>query len=391
LEKEFIDFLIKKFKNGITIQYIKAKTDYVSVCLTAKAGDSYDPNDKIGLTHLYEHVFVSMLENLHNYNDYIEKLGFYQNADTSNTLMNVYFETYRNMIPNVLLGIKKLIENFSIIGKVFNVEKEAVKNEVSKRNLEYDELIENYVSKLFLLERNRRVQTIKTISKINITDLLRFHSFIFSKDNVTFTIYGKLSKKLEREVNEIISSISLPERKELENYKNYTKPLRFNKRNVGIIVFRVPKPNFKDYLSEQIYKNIMTRFDDSLLYKFIREEEKATYDITYDAIDGINERLFYFYFIGNPKNVKDVKKKIDLRNKFFKQTKKLFNLGKRRTIIEFLKSAETQTNFTEDLAYYYTTFGVSLDKKSLIKEVEKLKYSYYKKWLKRIYSNMYIE
>jgi len=336
-------------------------------------------------------VFVSMLENLHNYNDYIEKLGFYQNADTSNILMNVYFETYRNMIPDVLLGIKKLIENFSIIGKVFNVEKEAVKNEVSKRNLEYDELIENYVSKLFLLERNRRVQTVKSISKINITDLLRFHSFIFSKYNVTFTIYGRLSRKLEREVNEIISSISLPERKELENYKNYTKPLRFNKRNVGIIAFRVPKQNFKDYLSEQIYKNIMTRFDDSLLYKFIREEEKATYAITYDAIDGINERLFYFYFIGNPKNVKDVKKKIDLRNKFFKQTKKLFNLGKRRTIIEFLKSAETQTYFTEDLAYYYTTFGVSLDKKSLIKEVEKLKYSYYKKWLKRIYSNMFIE
>jgi len=383
--------LIKKFKNGITLQYIKENTNYVSVCLTSKAGDSYDPNDKIGLTHLYEHVFVSMLENLHNYNDYIEKLGFYQNADTSNTLMNVYFETYRNMVPDVLIGIKKLIENFSIIGKVFNIEKEAVKNEVSKRNLEYDELIENYVSKLFLLERNRRIQAVKTISKINIIDLLKFHSFIFSKDNVILTIYGKLSKKLEREVNGIVSNISLPERKELEDYKDNTKPLRFNVKNIGIILFRVPNPNFKDYLCEQIYKNIMTRFDDSLLYKFIREEEKATYAITYDAIDGVNERLFYFYFIGNPENVKNVKKKIDLRNKFFKQTKKLFNLGKRRTIIEFLKSAETQTSFTEDLAYYYTTFRVSLDKKSLIKEVEKLKYSYYKKWLKRIYSNIYIE
>jgi len=383
--------LIKRFKNGITLQYIKDKTDYVSVCLTAKAGDSYDPNDKIGLTHLYEHVFVSMLENLHNYNDYIEKLGFYQNADTSNTLMNVYFETYRNMVPDVLIGIKKLIENFSIIGKVFNIEKEAVKNEVSKRNLDYDELIENYVSKLFLLERNRRVQTVKTTSKINIIDLLKFHSFIFSKNNVTFTIYGRLSRKLEREVNNILPSIYLPERKELEDYKDHTKTLRFNRKNIGIILFRVPNPNFKDYLCEQIYKNIMTRFDDSLLYKFIREEEKATYAITYDAIDGINERLFYFYFIGNPKNVKNVKKKIDLRNKFFKQTKKLFNLGKRRTIIEFLKSAETQTYFAEDLAYYYATFGVSLDKKSLITELKKLKYLYYKKWLKRIYSNMYIK
>jgi len=383
--------LIKRFKNGITLQYIKDKTDYVSVCLTAKAGDSYDPNDKIGLTHLYEHVFVSMLENLYNYNDYIEKLGFYQNADTSNTLMNVYFETYRNMVPDVLIGIKKLIENFSIIGKVFNIEKEAVKNEVSKRNLDYDELIENYVSKLFLLERNRRVQTVKTTSKINIIDLLKFHSFIFSKNNVTFTIYGRISRKLEREVNNILSSIYLPERKELEDYKDHTKTLRFNRKNIGIILFRVPNPNFKDYLCEQIYKNIMTRFDDSLLYKFIREEEKATYAITYDAIDGINERLFYFYFIGNPKNVKNVKKKIDLRNKFFKQTKKLFNLGKRRTIIEFLKSAETQTYFAEDLAYYYATFGVSLDKKSLITELKKLKYLYYKKWLKRIYSNMYIK
>jgi len=383
--------LIKRFKNGITLQYIKTKTDYISVCLTSRVGYSYDPDDKIGLTHLYEHVFVSMLENLYNYNDYIEKLGFYQNADTSNTLMNVYFETYRNMVPDVLIRIKKLIENFSIIGKVFNIEKEAVKNEVSKRNLEYDELIENYVSKLFLLERNRRVQTVKTTSRINITDLLKFHNFIFSKDNIILIIYGRLSKKLEREVNNIVSSIYLPKRKELGNYKDNTKPLRFNMKNIGIILFRVPKPNFKDYLSEQIYKNIMTRFDDSLLYKFIREEEKATYAITYDAIDGVNERLFYFYFIGNSKNVKNVKKKIDLRNKFFKQTKKLFNLGKRRTIIELLKSAEAQTYFTEDLAYYYATFGISLNKKSLIKEIKKLKYSYYKKWLKRIYSNMYIK
>ena len=383
--------MIKRFKNGITLQYIKTKTDYISVCLTSRVGYSYDPDDKIGLTHLYEHVFVSMLENLYNYNDYIEKLGFYQNADTSNTLMNVYFETYRNMVPDVLIRIKKLIENFSIIGKVFNIEKEAVKNEVSKRNLEYDELIENYVSKLFLLERNRRVQTVKTTSRINITDLLKFHNFIFSKDNIILIIYGRLSKKLEREVNNIVSSIYLPKRKELGNYKDNTKPLRFNMKNIGIILFRVPKPNFKDYLSEQIYKNIMTRFDDSLLYKFIREEEKATYAITYDAIDGVNERLFYFYFIGNSKNVKNVKKKIDLRNKFFKQTKKLFNLGKRRTIIELLKSAEAQTYFTEDLAYYYATFGISLNKKSLIKEIKKLKYSYYKKWLKRIYSNMYIK
>jgi len=382
--------LIKKFKNGIKLQYIREKTDYISVCLTAKAGFSYDPNDKIGLTHLYEHVFVSMLENLYNYGKYTEKLGFYQNADTSNTLMNVYFETYKSMIPDILLGIKKQIENFSLIGKVFNVEKDAVKNEVSKRNLGYDEFIENYISKLFLLDRNRRVQTVKTTMKININDLLKIHSFIFSKNNVVLTIYGRLSKKLEKKVNSIISSISLSDRKEAENYKNNTKPLRFDRRKVGIIAFRVPKPNFKDYLSEQIYKNIMTRFDDSLLYKFIREEEKATYAITYDAIDGINERLFYFYFIGNPKNVKNVKKNIDFRGNFFKQTKKLFNTGKKRTIIELIKSSEAQTDFTEDIAYYYTTFGVSLDKKSLIKEIEKLKYSYYKKWLKRIYANTYI-
>ena len=382
--------MIKKFKNGIKLQYIREKTDYISVCLTAKAGFSYDPNDKIGLTHLYEHVFVSMLENLYNYGKYTEKLGFYQNADTSNTLMNVYFETYKSMIPDILLGIKKQIENFSLIGKVFNVEKDAVKNEVSKRNLGYDEFIENYISKLFLLDRNRRVQTVKTTMKININDLLKIHSFIFSKNNVVLTIYGRLSKKLEKKVNSIISSISLSDRKEAENYKNNTKPLRFDRRKVGIIAFRVPKPNFKDYLSEQIYKNIMTRFDDSLLYKFIREEEKATYAITYDAIDGINERLFYFYFIGNPKNVKNVKKNIDFRGNFFKQTKKLFNTGKKRTIIELIKSSEAQTDFTEDIAYYYTTFGVSLDKKSLIKEIEKLKYSYYKKWLKRIYANTYI-
>lgn len=382
--------MIKKFKNGITLQYIKEKTDYISVCLTTKAGFSYDPNDKIGLTHLYEHIFVSMLENLYNYGKYTEKLGFYQNADTSNTLMNVYFETYKRMIPDILLGIKKQLENFSVIEKVFNIEKDAVKNEVSKINLDYDELIVNYIGKLFLLERNRRVQTVKTTTKLNINDLLKFHSFIFSKNNVVLTIYGRLSKKLEKEVNSIVSSISLNNRKEIEDYKNDTNPLKFDRRKVGIIAFRVPKPNFKDYLSEQIYKNIMTMFDDSLLYKFIREEEKATYAITYDTIDGINERIFYFYFIGNSENVKNVKKKIDFRGNFFKQTKKLFNLGKRRTIIEFIKSAEAQTDFTEDIAYYYATFGVSLDKKSLIKEIEKLKYSYYKKWLKRIYANTYV-
>jgi len=386
----FIDFLIKTFKNGIKLQYIKEKTDYISFCLTTKAGYSYEPSDKIGLTHLYEHVFVSMLENLHNYGKYTEKLGFYQNADTSNTLMNVYGETYKSMLPDILLGMKNQIENFLLMGKVFSIEKDAVKNEVSKRNLSYDEFIENYAKTLFLLDRNRRVQTIKTTMNLTIKDLLKIHNFIFSKNNVIFTIYGKLTKKQEKAVNDIISSISLTERKELKDYKNNTKPLRFDRSKVGIIAFRVPKPNFKDYLAEQIYKNIMTRFDDSLLYKFIRENEKATYAITYDSIDGINERLFYFYFIGNPKNVKNVKKKIDFHSTFFKQTKKLFNIGKRRTIIEFLKSAETQTDFTEDLAYYYATFGASLDKKSLIKEIEKLKYSYYKKWLKRIYANTYI-
>jgi predicted Zn-dependent peptidase len=168
------------------------------------------------------------------------------------------------------------------------------------------------------------------------------------------------------------------------------KMIQLNKDKIGIIAYRVSNPNFKDYLCEQIYKNIMTNFDDSLLFKFIRENEKSTYSIIYSAIDGVNERIFYFYFIGNPKNIKNVKKKIDFRKSFFKQTKYLFNLGKKRTIVEFIKSSENQSDFTDDIAYYYAMFGVSLDKKSLIKEIENIKYRYYKKWMKKIYQNVYI-
>jgi predicted Zn-dependent peptidase len=154
-----------------------------------------------------------MLENLYDYGKYTEKLGFYQNADTSNTLMNVYFDTYKNILPKVLEGMRKQIENFAVSGKVFMIEKEAVKNEVAKRNLSFDDLIDNYISrKVFSLDINRRIQTIKTTNKININDLLKFHNFIFSYGNVIITLYGKLPKKLEKKVINIISNISLNKR-----------------------------------------------------------------------------------------------------------------------------------------------------------------------------------
>ncbi len=376
----------KRLSNGIDLIYIPVKTFYNTVVVGTKAGYSYDPNDEIGLNHLYEHLFVAMLERLYRYSERIEKYGFSQNAFTYNSAMLFYFEQYKDSILKILGLFKKNIEKFMIDQRDFNIEKSSVKNEISNYNKNYENLIFDFVKrKGFTLARNKRVDTQRSINKLDFFSLLREHNNIFSKGNVVVVIYGKISKKEYSKIIDLIESVELPDGYEESHLVagNYNK---FKKRNdTGVILYNIKNPTFEDYLCERIYKNTMVMYDDSMLFNFVRNKNRLAYNVDYGEIDGVGERVFYFAFtFKDKKKLKYVMNEIKNPLKKFKQTKKEFEKGKKRTIIEFYKDSMNQSDFALDLAYYYILYGEALDIHKIINKIKKIKYEDYKKWLRKI-------
>ena len=377
---------LKHLTNGMDLIYIPVKTFYNTVVVGARGGYAYDANDEIGLNHLYEHVFIAMLERLYKYGEKIEKYGFSQNAFTFNSAMLFYFEQYKDSVLNILKLFKKNIEKFMVDPKDFNIEKASVKNEISNWGKNYENLIFDVVKrKGFVLARNKRTDTQRNINRLNFFSLLREHNNIFSKGNVVVILYGKVPEKTFDKIVDLLESIKLPEGYEPNKFAvgDYRK---IHKRNdTGIIIYNVKNPTFKDYLCEIIYKNTMVSYDDSMLFNFVRNRKRLAYNVDYEEIDGVGERVFYFSFAFKNKNMlKDVMNEIKNPLRKFKQTKAEFNKGKKRAIIEFYKDAMDQSNFALDLAYYYILYGEALDIHKIINKINALKYEDYKKWLRKI-------
>ncbi len=372
-------------KNGLEVIYIPAKTFYNTVVIGSKSGYSYDPDDEIGLNHLYEHVFVAMLSRLYKYSEKIEKYGFSQNAFTYNSAIVFFFEQYRKNIYKILKIMKKQIEKFMVDNKDFEIEKSSVENETSEWNKDKDGIIFNIVKqKGFSLARNKRVDKLKNVKKLSMFSVIRENNNIFSKNNVVVVLYGKLSKKEYRKIIKLLASIELGDKIENKNY-HYDKYSQRMNRDTGVIIYNLKSPTFDDYICERIYKNVMVDYDDSLLFDFVRNKEKMSYGAKYDEIDGVDERVFYFSFTFKDKTkLKEVMNKIGNVFKTFKQNKDLFEKGKKRTIVEFYKDSLNQTDFAIDLAYYYLIYGEKLNINEIIKRVSKISYNHYKNWLKRL-------
>lgn len=373
-------------KNGIELVYIPVKSFYSSVAIGVRSGYSYDPESDVGVTHLYEHIFTAMLSRLFDYGNKIEKSGFSQNASTYNGAMIVYFEHYGTEVLKILKLFKKNIENFMVGAKDFDIEKESVKNEISDWNKDYETAFSTYLKKVgFKQTRNKRFETQKSINKLKVFHLLREHDNIFSYGNVVVVLYGKIPKKEYMKIRTLLESIELKKRHETKRFYLGNHNTLHKRNDTGVLLFHVENPTFNDFLCEQIYKNTMVEYDDSILYNLLRNKERLSYGASYDDIDGVGERIFYFYFTFKDKlALKKIMRNFKSHQKIFKHDKKLFEKGKRRTLIEFYKNSLDQSDFVVDLAYYYLLYGEVLDINKIRKRLSSIKYDDYDKWIRKL-------
>ena len=386
--------LSNKLANGIEFVYIPAKTFYNTVVIGTKSGFSFDPADKPGLTHLYEHVLISMLNKLYKYGENVEKSGFSQNAFTYNGAMVIYFEQQKNKILKTLKLFKNIIENFYISNDVFEIEKEAVKNESSDHNKDYDSVVLDFVKLCgFESERNTRVETIESINKLSMLDVLKWHSTVFSNNGIIVILYGDVVYSDYENMKILLSSIRLndyvkpkyPKIKKTNNTGVKKISNRLKKLDTGIFAFNIKNPTFTDYLCERIYKDTMIDYDDSLLFDFIRNRERASYTAYYNDIDGVGERVFYFSFASrNKRNLVKTMNTVKNPKTFFRQNEGLFKKGKKRALLKFYGDASNQSDFSVDLAYYYILYGKILDIYKIRNRLLSIKYADYIKWLNRL-------
>lgn len=186
-------------ENGIPIYYYPNEQLH-SFCLSLyiKAGSMYEPDDRNGATHLWEHMVFRKLNKLYNNR-------FYQILD----ILGLSFSacTYREFVQLQITGAPEhfresakimgfVFEPMNLTGKELELEKRRIKSEIRENDEEHSL---EYFSKKLVWENTPLANTIsgknKVIDKIGVNVLQQIQTEICSSGNLFFYITGCFKKE----------------------------------------------------------------------------------------------------------------------------------------------------------------------------------------------------
>lgn len=385
--------IISKLENGITFAYIKTSNKYCSVLIGANAGYAYDPPRKISLTHLYEHIFLGMLNKLYGFDNQLENLGFTSNGETGKNYIELYFENYSKNLYKNFTSIKNLINNFSVSKDVFDAESKALINEVSDYYAdEYNLICDISEAKCFNHKENKRYEPKRLKLEISLLDVLKWHTRIFSKNNIVVIISGKINKSEYNSIKDILSKISLFDAKILPNEKSKNLiPNIKTKKDYGVIGFNVSNPTVNDFACEKILENIYVNYDDGIIFNLVRNKNTLSYGAYHHGSFGIGERVFEFIFRSPDKTeLKKLIARLKVSAALIRQNRTDFKRGIRRAIIQEYKLAEGPMEYLQEIYYTYAACGKLVDLKGMINYISSINYKVYKLWIKRLKRKIFI-
>ena len=369
------------------------KTDFYDSNLTTIAFNFYtgsynETKDTLGIAHLTEHLVFRGTKNRNSteINEYIESLGGYLNAYTSQENTKFYCTVPKEYIKEAINLLYEICFENTIPENEFELEKDIVINELKMYEDDPQSVCqENLFRLMFHNAFNRQIVggTPKTVSKITRDQVIEYIKHNFTANNLCIIITGGLkdnfnyTQYISNLLPDTFSDIKLqPFKFDIEDtlIKTNREGIQQSQLMWGIIG---PKRDSKNSVPFAILNTYIGGNASSVLYKEIREKRGYVYNIT-TWIEWFNK---YSILVGYASlNEVNIKKTMQV---IYDTYKTLDNINleacKNYLIGEIYRQVETTSGNNDNYTYYDSTVEDRINKikQTTIQDVQQVFNKYF--------------
>ncbi len=304
----------------------ESESPLISIEFWCKAGISFEDKNKVGLAHFLEHMLFkgSKLLKPGEFDLRIETLGGFSNAATGYDDVHYYVDIPPSNFEEALFLLTNLVLFPHFDEKEFHLEKKVIIEEIFQSHDQKDELIFNSFLKSVWLDHPYSKSILgreENIKELELIDLTNFHKYQYIPKNLCIAIAGKLPKNYleifkncelgEFNQNLIESEKFLINNKSIKKGKEITffNDIEFSRI---FMAWQIPSnKNQKDILGYEIISSILTDGRNSILNRYLKEDNKIVESIYSGIQPGEFGSLFIIEASFKSENSKNIEDKIN--------------------------------------------------------------------------------
>ena len=351
----------------------------ISIDIWCKAGSSFEEVGKNGTAHFLEHMLFKGSKKIMpgEFDHKIESLGGLSNASTG--FDDVH---YHVLIPPINFRESLALLTNIVVSPNFNThefikEKGVVIDEIKQQNDQPEEKLFNYFLKRVWLNSkyaNSILGTEESIEKMEINDLMKFHSKHYNTEKICIAIAGNLSKDIYKifeksDLSEINKNpiYKEPNHKNLKNRTNLQirkgrEIIHFENLEFSRILMAWFIPNLRDQrniIGFEILASILSVGRNSRLVKILKEEKNLVESIYVDVNAGELGGLFILEASCEQKDIELVEKLInktldeilDYKILTLDEIRKAINIVKSNYVFNLETSTQLSSFFGNELLW----------------------------------------
>jgi predicted Zn-dependent peptidase len=294
------NFKLNILSNGIKVievQDTKAQLLYINLSINVGSDLETYEDKSVEIAHFLEHIFATFTSKKYpsalKNNELFARLGVYVNASVIEKRSNYILKVPAEHFSRVLDIVYHTIKDFVVDPKIFDQEKNAIKEELFDILNDTWINLEEKVNTILYPNSPRSFgekKRVKEVIKATPQNLINFYKKYYRTNNMSFGIYGSITNQISKEIQTKLGSLKetcgINYSKYLYNNPNFnTGKIYFVKcqhaesYNLNLI-FKIPHLYFS--LEQNIASgilNVLTLDLESLLTKRLRTIEGLVYNV----------------------------------------------------------------------------------------------------------------
>ena len=269
--------------NGVLIDIPNNDVFYCQILFRGGYLFGFD-NKKTEIAHFLEHMVFEKNDKHSNFNELVidfNKNGGYFSASTNKYRVRYLFKCvdseWRRMLNIQLI----MLTTCRFSNKYFLKEKEIIKDELTRRSLDYNIRLNHLLNKEINGYDLSYSSRLKLLDNINLVDLEKFYEKTHYSANLQFVIAGDLKQKKD-EIRKILTEANFPNKNKLpvkkhqSEFAQINQPIVLSKSFIKKIVFKIifvvnRQLSLLEYASLWVAVAILIDGFDSIIYSQIRK------------------------------------------------------------------------------------------------------------------------
>lgn len=286
--------------DGITVIYSPVKNiSGVQFDLNFQAGALNDPIGKAGLAHFCEHILMACSTRRFTREEKNREMGKYQyiNAFTSNYNLCMVISALNDDIAEAVDSMTESFDGIKLTQEEFDIEKRIIQDEIITRKKDNVQLLDLIINKK--LEKtpqfnNREYSaagSLEMLDNITIQDVQKYLRDYITKENLTISVAGNITKKQVDSIIEKYISPRLPaagkkgfSRNQQQGYKEpqflYSKSMESGQSFINIF-YKLSNNAAVKYFDRRLeHRNsIISNVLNKLAFLYFREKYNLCYSL----------------------------------------------------------------------------------------------------------------